>query len=126
MTQTVFIRGQYQRDLVKRLIDIAPIGAVIKIKPESRTLDQNAKLWAMLSDISRSKPNGKKHTPEVWKALLMSACGYACQFEEGLDGTPFPVGFASSKLTKKQMSDLIEFAYSYGAQNGVKWSDNYE
>lgn len=123
MAQTVILRGHDQRQLAKQLIDRAPIDAVVRISEPKRTLDQNAKLWAMLSDISRAKPQGRMHTPEVWKALFMHACGHAVQFEHGLDGQPFPVGFRSSRLTKAQMSDLVEFIYSYGAEHGVQWSE---
>ena len=89
-------------------------------------LAANAKMWAMLSDVSRAKPEGRTHTPEVWKALFMSACGHAVQFEQGLDGTPFPVGFRSSRLSKAQMIDLIEFIYAYGSQHGVVWTEPME
>ena len=123
--QTVILRGEAQRALAKSLIDRAPGNAVVKIRPASRSLDQNAKLWAMISDVSRAKPDGLCHTPEVWKALFMSACGHSVQFEHGLDGQPFPIGFRSSRLTKAQMSDLIEFIYAYGAEKGVAWSDDW-
>ena len=121
--QTVILRGDSQRQLAKELIDKAPIDAVVNIREAKRSLDQNAKLWCMLSDISRAKPDGRMHTPEVWKALFMKACGHAVQFETGLDGEPFPVGFRSSRLTKSQMSDMIEFVYQYGSENGIHWSD---
>lgn len=121
--QTIILRGPSQRQLAKQLIDKAPIDAVVNVRAAKRTLDQNAKMWAMMSDLSRAKPEGRTHTPEVWKALMMKACGHAVQFEIGLDNEPFPVGFRSSNLTKAQMIDLIEFAYQYGAENGVVWSD---
>ena len=79
----------------------------------------------MLSDVSRSKPEGRAHTPEVWKALFMNACGHAVQFETGLSGQPFPVGFRSSNLTKREMIDLIDFIGSYGSAHGVRWSDEF-
>jgi phage-related protein len=63
------------------------------------------------------------HTPEVWKNLFMHACGHAVQFEHGLDGKPFPVGFRSSRLTKAEMSDLMEFVTEYGTRHGVRWTD---
>lgn len=126
MTQVVHLLGNYQRELAKKLIDKAPTNAVVKISPEKRSDDQNAKMWAMLSDVSRAKPEGRRHVPEVWKCLFMQACGHEVAFEQGLDGRPFPIGFHSSKLTKAQMSDIIEFIYSYGAKHGVKWSDYYE
>ena len=123
MTQVVHLLGNYQRELAKKLIDKAPANAVVKISPEKRSDDQNAKMWAMLSDVSRAKPEGRRHVPEVWKCLFMQACGHEVAFEQGLDGRPFPIGFHSSKLTKAQMSDIIEFIYSYGAKHGVKWSE---
>lgn len=126
MTQTVHIRGDYQRRLAHQLIDKAPLNAVVKVSPEKRTPSQNDKMWAMLSDVSRQKPQGRTHTPEVWKALFMAACGHEVQFEHGLDDKPFPIGFRTSQLTVPQMRDLIEFIYSYGSKNEVKWSEEYE
>ena len=126
MSQVVHLRGEYQRNLAKSLIDKAPDNAVVKISPERRSDDQNAKMWAMLSDVSRAKSEGRRHIPEIWKCIFMAACGHEVAFEQGLDGRPFPIGFHSSKLTKAQMSDLIEMIYSYGAQHGVQWSDYYE
>lgn len=123
MTQTIILHGKSQREFAKRLIDLAPVDAVVRVTEARRTLDQNSKLWAMLSDVSRAKPNGRCQTPEVWKALFMHACGHSVQFEMGLNGQPFPVGFSSSKLTKRQMADLIESIYAYGAEHGVVWTE---
>jgi len=123
MIQTVILRGDAQRALACDLIRRAPQDAVVTIKAATRSIPQNDKLWAMLSDVSRAKPNGLRHTPDMWKCLFMKACGHHVQFLEGLDGEPFPVGFRSSKLTKAQMSELIEFIYHYGAQHGVAWSE---
>lgn len=63
------------------------------------------------------------HTPEIWKALFMSACGHQVQFVNGLDGLPFPVGFRSSKLDKDQMGELLECIQEYAARHGVNLSD---
>lgn len=121
--QTVILRGRSQRDFAKHLIDLAPADAVVNVRAATRSLDQNALMWAALSDISRAKPEGRCHTPEVWKALFMHACGHATRFEMGLNGEPFPVGFRSSQLSKAQMTDLIEFILAWGTERGVRWSD---
>jgi hypothetical protein len=123
VAQTIILRGGRQRMLARQLIEQAPDDAVVTIRAASRSLDQNARLWAMISDISRAKPEGRMHTPEVWKCLFMSACGHAVQFETGLDGKPFPIGFRSSRLTKAEASDLMEFVSEYGARHGVVWSE---
>ena len=121
--QTVILTSDTQRQLAIDMIRRAPADAVIKISAPKRTLDQNAKLWAMISDVSRAKPEGRMHTPEVWKCLFMSACGHAVQFEMGLDNKPFPIGFSSSRLTKAEMADLITVIYEYGDRHGVRWSE---
>ena len=124
MSQTVILRGPSQRDFAKSMIDRAPADAVVTIKAATRSLDQNAALWAALSDISRAKPEGRMHTPEVWKCLFMQACGHAVQFELGLDGRPFPTGFSSSRMTKAEMSDLLDFVFQWGAERGVTFTDD--
>lgn len=126
MTHTVRLTGDYSRAQAKRLIDQAPSGFVMTVAEPKRSLDQNAKFHAMLSDISRAKPMGRRHTPDDWKAILMNACGWECQFIEGLDGRPFPQGFRSSLLTKSQMTTLIEFMLAWGAEQGIRWSDEME
>lgn len=123
VTQTIILRGPENRLLAKGIIEVAPQDAVVRISEATRNKDQNARMWAMLSDVSRAKPDGRCHTPEVWKALMMKACGHAVQFVLGIDGEPFPVGFRSSRLTKSQMSDLIEFIYAYGAEHRIEWSE---
>lgn len=126
MTQTTILHGPSQRSFAKQLIDRAPVDAVVTIREATRTTEQNAKMWAMLSDVSRTKPQGRMHTPEVWKALFMHACGHAVQFEMGLNGQPFPTGFRSSRLTKTEMIDLIESIYAYGAEHNVVWTEPVE
>lgn len=126
MSQTVILRGPVQRDFARYLIDRAPVDAVVTIAEAKRSLEQNSRLWAMLSDVSRAKPDSRMHTPEVWKTLFMHACGHAVQFEMGLNGQPFPTGFRSSRLTKSQMSDLMEFIAEYGARHGVRWSESVQ
>jgi len=122
MAQTVILHGQSQRSFAKAMIDKAPANAILTIREATRSTDQNSKLWAMLSDVSRAMPDGRRHTPEVWKTLFMHACGHAVQFETGLNGQPFPTGFRSSKLTKSQMADLITFIIQWGDEKGVVWT----
>jgi hypothetical protein len=120
---TIIIRGPSQRTLAKRLIDEAPIDAVVNIREAKRSAEQNDKMWAMLGDVSRAKPEGRRYTTDDWKAVFMNACGWEVMFLEGLDGRPFPAGFRSSKMTVRQMADLITFIQAYGDQHGVAWSE---
>ena len=123
MTQTVILRGLEQRALACALVRSAPADSVVKVSGPKRTLDQNAKLWAMISDVSRAMPEGRRHTAEVWKCLFMHACGHTVQFEMGLDNRPFPIGFQSSRLTKREMAELITTVQEYGDRHCVAWSE---
>ena len=123
MTHVITLRGQSQRDLACSLVLRAPPGFVVRIAEPKRTTEQSDKMWAMCGDISMSKPLGRRHTPDDWKAIAMNACGWECQFIEGLDGRPFPKGFRSSNLSKSQMSTLLDWLQAFGDENGVVWTD---
>lgn len=105
-------------------LDRAPEGMIVKFQEPTRSLDQNSKLWAMLGDVAKqAEHNGRKYSPEVWKALFMSACGHELELMVGLNSEPVPMGRSSSALSVAQMSDLIEFISFWGAENGVTFSD---
>lgn len=123
MTATIRLTGSSQRDFAKRMIDGAPDYAVVTVRPGDRTPDQNSKLWAMLTDIARAKPEGRRWTPETWKCAFMHSLGHQVQFCDGLDGSgPFPLGFRSSRLNKAQMADLITVIQEYGDRHNVRWT----
>lgn len=123
MTHRTILSSKFARERAKALVDKAPPGFIAEVREPARTLDQNNRLWAMLTDVSVAMPQGRRHTPDDWKAIFMNACGWECQFLEGLDGRPFPQGFRSSKLTKAQMSDLINFIQAFGDEHNVRWSE---
>lgn len=122
--QTIILGGLSSRQKAESLVNAAPFGSVMNIRTPARSSEQNAKMWAMLSDISRAKPEGRNLPPDIWKALFMSACGQTVRFEPGIDGEGVvPIGFRSSRLTKAEMSELIECITEYGTRHGVVWSD---
>lgn len=116
------------RDAIAQEIRGLPLGYELVIRQPKRSLDQNAKLWAMLSDIAKAAPEGRHWSTEVWKCAFMSALGHEARFETGLNGEPLPLGFKSSRMSKRQMADLITCIQEYGDRHGVEWSepDPYE
>lgn len=127
MSQTVILRGDSQRMLAKALIDKAPVDAVVTVKEATRTLEQNAKMHAMLSDIARAKPQGRVYTAEVWKCLFMDECGFKPNWVPSLNGdSVINTGYRSSRLGKSEMSDMIEAMYAFGAENAILWSEEYD
>lgn len=75
------------------------------------------------ADIARAKPQGRELPTDKWKALFMDAIGIPADWEPGINGGVVNVGYRSSRLTKQQMSDLIEQMYAYGAEHGVEWTE---
>ena len=123
MAYRVHLIGKIARDRAKEMIDKAPEKAVVTISAEGRSLSQNDRMWAMLSEVSvQSTHAGMKHPPEVWKAIFMNACGHEVRYVTGLSGEPFPCGFRSSRLSKKQMVELQDFIEWYCAEHGVRLS----
>jgi len=108
-------------DWVQRL----PAGTRIEFKKPKRTLPQNDRMWAMLTDVAEQKQHaGRRYIPDQWKVLFMHGCGREVQFIPALDNSTFiPWGQSSSDLSKEEMAELIEFIFSWGAQNGVAWTD---
>jgi len=89
---------------------------------EKRSLIQNKKLWAMLTDFKPIYFNNRLWDQEHWKAFLMSAFNQEMPIV-GLNGEPVMMGLSTSKLTKKRFAEFIEFIYAAGSQRGVMWSD---
>ncbi|WP_299949105.1 recombination protein NinB [uncultured Ruegeria sp.] len=127
MPATVVLDSPAQREKAKAWCGKAPDGTIVTLKKPGRTIPQNDRMWALLTDVSaQAVHNGKRYTTDQWKALFCHACGHEIQFIQGLNDEPFPAGFRTSKMTKEQMSDLLEFIFAYGAEHGIKWSNDYE
>jgi hypothetical protein len=104
----------------------APAGTRVEFREAKRSTEQNARMWAMLTDVSKQATHmGRRYTPEEWKVLFMQAIGQEVQFVPALDGKTFvPFGYRSSELSKAEMSELIESIFAWGAQNGVVFHDD--
>ena len=104
----------------------APEGYVCTIQEKTRTLDQNSKLWPMLQDVSRQVDwYGNKLTEEEWKDVFSAALTKQ-KVVPGLDGGFVVCGQRTSKMGKREFSDLIELIYSFGAERGVQWSEHVD
>jgi hypothetical protein len=122
--QTFILISDQVRGNALEAVRTASPDCVVTVAPPGRSKDQNAKMWAMLNDVARAKPEGRNWTPETWKAAFMHFLGHQVMFADGLDGTgPFPIGFRTSKLTVRQMIDLITCIYKYGDEHDVEWRE---
>ena len=121
----ITISGKADRERAIRWSQQAPAGTRIEFKAARRTLPQNDRMWAMLTDVAAQKLHaGRRYTPDQWKVLFMHACGREVQFIPSLDNSTFiPWGQSSSDLSKQEMTDLIDFIFAWGAENGVVFHD---
>jgi hypothetical protein len=111
------------RQLASKACINAPDGYVVEIKPRTRSLDQNAKMWAMLADLSKQVDwYGQKLTSEEWKDVLTAALKNQ-KAVPGIDGGFVVIGAHTRHMTIREMSDLVELMYAFGAERDVNWSD---
>lgn len=113
------------RQRAHRYVEHAPYGTRVEFKAAKRTLDQNSKMWAMLSDVAEQVPwHGVKLRADDWKFLFLDALKRELRMVPNIDGNGFVnLGRSSSDLTKAEMIDLIELIAMFGASHGVSWSD---
>lgn len=122
---TLILRGGKDRAQAIDWIGKAPPGTIVEFRASKRTLAQNSLMWSLLTQVSVNRQHaGRKHTPDEWKAIFMQAMGKEMDFVPTLDGNGFfPLGHRSSKLTKQEMTDLIEFILAWGAEQGVNFRE---
>lgn len=112
------------RTKLHEMVERVPEGWSIIFCPPKRTLEQNKKMHAMLTDIAKARPEGRVYDTETWKCLVMDDCGFKPKWRPSLDGQSMVnTGYRSSKLTKDKMSEMIERMYAFGAEHGIEWSD---
>jgi len=100
-------------------------GTRVEFKEAKRSTDQNAKMWALLTEVATQVPyRGIKLSADDYKLLFLDALKREVRMVPNLDGTGFvSLGRSSSDLSKAEFSDLIELIHMFGAQHGVVFAD---
>lgn len=101
----------------------APDGCVVSFSEATRSLEQNAALWAKLRDIAAHVVwYGKKLSAEDWKTVLTASLRQT-RVVPTIDGDGFvPLGMSTSKMNVAEMSALLDLCDAFGAQQGVVFS----
>ena len=122
----VIINGPADREKVARWAHGVPVGTRIEFKETKRSVPQNDRFWALLTDIAAEmKKRGRDHDVSQWKTIFMAAFGLEVKFLPSLDQKTFiPLGHSSSDLSVKEMSDLMEWMAAWAAENNVPLRDN--
>jgi hypothetical protein len=122
MDKHIIILNESNRRFAIGAVMHRPDGHILTLSEPTRTLDQNAKLWPMLADVSRQVNwYGQKLTADEWKDVF-SASLKGQKAVPGIDGGFVICGHRTSTMGKKLFSDLVELIYAFGAQHGVRWS----
>jgi hypothetical protein len=121
------IRSTAERERVIRIVTQAPFGTRVEIKAAKRTLPQNDKLWAILTEVATQLPwHGVKLRPDDWKLIFLDALKLEEKLVPNLDGSGLVSisGKSSSDLSKDEMGNLIELIHEFGARHGVVFKDD--
>ncbi len=111
-----------RQNAVKAVMD-APEGYCVEVKEPTRNLEQNAKLWAMLSEVSRQVDwYGRKLTAENWKHVFTASLSKQ-DVVPGIDGGFVVLGKSTSSMSKREFGELIELIYAFGSERGVQFSE---
>lgn len=109
---------------------ILELGKAVKVTVDeaqpTRTLEQNAKLWAVLTDIAKHVEwhvDGQMQLldPEDWKDILTAGLKKTQRIATGIEGGFVILGQRTSRMRVGEMVELIEFALWFGTERGVVW-----
>jgi hypothetical protein len=105
-------------------VKTAPAGYAVTVAEPSRNLGQNAAMWPILEAFSEQlvwPVNGRmeKLTAEEWKSLLSAAFRKEQRIAQGLDGGFVMLGQRTSRFSKREFSEWLEFLHSVAADRGV-------
>jgi len=122
------ITGELSRKAIIREVVDAPEGYVVSIGQPTRSMEQNAMLHPLLTDIANQKEwMGKKRTMLQWKVIMVSAhsiaTGEPAEMVIGLEGEVVNLRESTAAMSKKRFSSLVDYVLAWGAMNGVKFSN---
>lgn len=90
---------------------------------EKRNNQQNALAWALWTEIANQVEwYGQRLTAEHWKELLSNEWKNQ-DIVPGISGGFCAIGVSTSKMTKREFSEVIELSYAFGVSKGVKFID---
>lgn len=121
--KTFILANDMVRRNAQEAIKTAPDGFFVTIKQPTRSLMQNNRLWALLTDVSRQVDwYGRKLLPQEWKDVFTAAMKKQ-DVVPGIEGGFVVLGRSTSNMNKAEMNDLQEIISAFGAQHDVKWSE---
>lgn len=124
MPALLVLAGDRERAKAIDWIKRAPVNSRVTFSGPKRSLPQNDRLWACLTDIAIALPwHGVKLSPDDWKLLFLAALGGEMRIVPSLAGNGFvDLGRSSSKLDKETFGELLALVDAFAAEHGVTLS----
>jgi len=121
----IILNRASDRERVQAWAAKAPWGTRVTFQEAKRTTDQNARMWAMLTEVARQVEwDGLKLSADDWKLIFMAALKQELRMVRNLDGTGFvQLGRSSSDLSVAEMGDLMDLIAAFGAREGVTFAE---
>jgi hypothetical protein len=103
-------------------IDKLKDGSRVSFAGPKRTLDQNAYMWAMLTDISEQVIwYGEHLTKDDWKNVCTASLRKS-RTVPTIDGDGLvPLGLYTSEMSEEEMAALLMLIRAFGDEQRVKW-----
>ena len=103
----------------------APAETRVTFQGPKRTLPQNDKLHAMITDIqTQILWHGQRLSMADWKLVFMAALKQETRIVPNIDGTGFvQLGRSTANLSSQEMSDLLLIIEAFAARYGVKMKE---
>lgn len=123
--QVMIIASPSHRVRAVNMVQNAPDGYIVEVKPKTRSLEQNRMLWACLDDVAKQVVwHGYKLSRNEWKDFF-TATLKGCKIVPNMESSGFiAVGGKTSDMNKREFCDLINLIYAFGAEHCVRWSDD--
>ena len=95
----------------------------LSIAAEKRTLPQNSRMWAQLAEVSAQVDwHGQKLDAGEWKDVFTASLKRQ-KVVPGIDGGFVVLGSSTSKMSKAEMSEMMDLIEAFGTQHGVRFTD---
>ena len=112
------------RDNALEAVRSAPDGYLVQVREPKRTDAQNRLLWQALTDVSdQVEWYGQRLAKEDWKDMFTASLRKS-RVVPGIDVGSFVVtGLHTSKMSKAELSELLELIFAFGSERGVVFKD---
>lgn len=118
------LRSPLIRSNAVAAINSAPDGYVVELKEPKRSQAQNRLLWQALSDVADQVEWYGQYLPNSdWKDIFTASLRKS-KVVPGIDSGTFVVtGLHTSRMSKGELSALMDLIFAFGTERGVVFTD---